>query len=83
MVRTMKTFYAGPVVPVVAPRLKFFEKPSFDPRPLLSERSRAVYEEPGKFRIVPSGYVPVARVLASHIDFYGFWKPWINPTGWS
>ena len=68
-VGTMKTFSAGPVVPVVASRVKFFGKPTFDPRPLLSNRSKALYENPQNFRISPSGDFPVARVLASQSEF--------------
>ena len=49
VVGIMKTFSAGPVVPVVASRPKFFEKPSFDPRPLLTERSGVLYEDPAIF----------------------------------
>ena len=61
----MKTFSAGPVVPVIASRVEFYGKLSFDPRPLLTKQSKALYEDPFKFRCDPSCDVPVARVLAS------------------
>ena len=65
----MKTSSAGPVVPVVADRIAFFGKPTFDPRPLLTDRSRALYENPQNFLTEPSGDVPIARVLASQTEF--------------
>ena len=68
-VGAMKTSSAGPVVPVVADRIAFFGKPTFDPRPLLTDRSRALYEHPQNFLIEPSGDIPVARVLASQTEF--------------
>ena len=65
----MKTSSAGPVVPVVAARAKIFGGPTFYPRPLLTHRSKALYENPQNFRMTPSGDVPVARVLASQSEF--------------
>ena len=65
----MKTSSAGPVVPIVAERIAFLGKPTFDPRPLLTDRTRALYENPQNFRVAPSGDVPVARVLASQSEF--------------
>ena len=68
-VGTMATSSAGPVVPIVADRIAFFGKPSFDPRPLLTAQTRALYENPQNFRVTPTGDVPVARVLASQSEF--------------
>ena len=65
----MKTFAAGPVTPVVASRIEFFGKHTFDPAPLLTARTRAVYETPSPFRVQPTEPVPVARVLASKAEF--------------
>ena len=69
VVGSIKTCSAGPVVPIVSSRLKLFEKPSFDPRPLLTARSRALYERPGDFRIPATTALPVDRVLASQSEF--------------
>ena len=68
-VGSMKTFSAGPVVPLVASRIKCVGRPSFDPRPLLTSKSKALYEDPAKVRLQPTVDVPVARVLASRTEF--------------
>ena len=68
-VGSMKTSSAGPVVPVIADRIAFFGKLTFDPRPLLTKRSRALYENPQNYLIQPTGDVPIARVLASQAEF--------------
>ena len=68
-VGSMKTFSAGPVVPVVASRIGFYDEPAFDPRPLLSPLSREVFEHPSRFLRTPTEDVPVARVLASQTEF--------------
>ena len=59
----------GPVTPAIASRIDFFGEPTFDPRPLLSRKTKAVYENPSSFYIEPTGPVPVARVLASNVEF--------------